>query len=278
MSEQEPAAMRIDPPKRSFWRNLSVVWLVPVVALVVSLGIAWQTYAARGVQIEIIVPERLGRDTGRDHDPLPRRGDRRGRECPLHLRHGACRRDRHHRPRGGRYPDRRCHLLGGPARSQRARDHRPLHRPVRRLYRGVLPPGRGHRRAQLHRVRQPAAGPRRAARHPHHPAHPRRQPHLRGRADPVSRDRGRPYRDTPPDPVRRQRGLRRLHSGPARPPPDHGDPVLGHLGLHRVAGHRGAFAERGQPCRARDRGHRLRHDLLGRRAAHPRLYLRPLPR
>ena len=53
MSEQEPAAMRIDPPKRSFWRNLSVVWLVPVVALVVSLGIAWQTYAARGVQIEI---------------------------------------------------------------------------------------------------------------------------------------------------------------------------------------------------------------------------------
>ena len=53
MSQQEPAAMRIDPPKRSFWRNLSMVWLVPIVALAVSLGIAWQTYAARGVQIEI---------------------------------------------------------------------------------------------------------------------------------------------------------------------------------------------------------------------------------
>jgi paraquat-inducible protein B len=45
--------MRIDPPKRSFWRNLSLVWLVPILALIVSLGIAWQTYAARGVTIEI---------------------------------------------------------------------------------------------------------------------------------------------------------------------------------------------------------------------------------
>lgn len=48
-----PSPMRIDPPKRSFWRNLSLVWLVPILALIVSLGIAWQTYAARGVTIEI---------------------------------------------------------------------------------------------------------------------------------------------------------------------------------------------------------------------------------
>ncbi|MGR3703333.1 MAG: PqiB family protein [Paracoccaceae bacterium] len=53
MSQNEPADMRIDPPKRAFWRNLSVIWLVPIVALVISLGIAWQTYAARGVQIQI---------------------------------------------------------------------------------------------------------------------------------------------------------------------------------------------------------------------------------
>ena len=45
--------MRIDPPKRSFWRNLSLVWLVPILALIVSLGIAWQTYAERGVTVEI---------------------------------------------------------------------------------------------------------------------------------------------------------------------------------------------------------------------------------
>lgn len=53
MTTQQPANMQIDPPKASIWRNLSVVWLVPILALVVSLGIAWQSYAARGVMIEI---------------------------------------------------------------------------------------------------------------------------------------------------------------------------------------------------------------------------------
>jgi paraquat-inducible protein B len=45
--------MKITPPKRSFWRNLSFVWVVPVLALVVSLGIAWQNYANRGTLITI---------------------------------------------------------------------------------------------------------------------------------------------------------------------------------------------------------------------------------
>jgi paraquat-inducible protein B len=53
MTDQQPPEMRIDPLQRSFWRNLSVVWLVPVMALIISLGIAWQTYAGRGVQIQI---------------------------------------------------------------------------------------------------------------------------------------------------------------------------------------------------------------------------------
>ncbi len=53
MTNHTPSEMRIDPPKRSFWRNLSVIWLVPVIAVVISLGIAWQTYAARGVLIQI---------------------------------------------------------------------------------------------------------------------------------------------------------------------------------------------------------------------------------
>lgn len=60
MSNQEPAKMQIDPPKRSFWRNLSVIWLVPVLAVVVSLGIAWQTFAARGVPIEITFDNAAG--------------------------------------------------------------------------------------------------------------------------------------------------------------------------------------------------------------------------
>lgn len=35
------------------WRNLSPIWLVPLVALLVSLGAAWRSYADRGVLIEI---------------------------------------------------------------------------------------------------------------------------------------------------------------------------------------------------------------------------------
>ncbi len=53
MTEHSPAEMEIEPPRRSFWRNLSVVWLVPVIAVVVSLGIAWQSYADRGVLVQL---------------------------------------------------------------------------------------------------------------------------------------------------------------------------------------------------------------------------------
>ncbi|PWE28119.1 paraquat-inducible protein B [Pararhodobacter marinus] len=48
-----PSDMEITPPRRSFWRNLSPVWLVPVLAVAVSLGIAWQSFADRGTLIEI---------------------------------------------------------------------------------------------------------------------------------------------------------------------------------------------------------------------------------
>nr|WP_281495981.1 MlaD family protein [Marivita sp. S6314] len=45
--------MKVTPPRKSFWRNLSVVWLVPLLALAVSLGIAWQNFANRGTLIQI---------------------------------------------------------------------------------------------------------------------------------------------------------------------------------------------------------------------------------
>jgi paraquat-inducible protein B len=45
--------MTVSQPRRSIWRNLSVVWLVPIIALAVSLGIAWQNFADRGTLIEI---------------------------------------------------------------------------------------------------------------------------------------------------------------------------------------------------------------------------------
>ncbi|MEP3329428.1 MlaD family protein [Sedimentitalea sp.] len=51
--EPSPADMDVSPPSRSPWRNLSVVWLVPVLALVVSLLVAWKAYSDRGILIEI---------------------------------------------------------------------------------------------------------------------------------------------------------------------------------------------------------------------------------
>ncbi|QBF33198.1 intermembrane transport protein PqiB [Thalassococcus sp. S3] len=53
MSDPGPADLQITAPRRSFWRNLSIVWLVPVLALAVSLAIVWQSYNDRGVLIEI---------------------------------------------------------------------------------------------------------------------------------------------------------------------------------------------------------------------------------
>ncbi|MGI3168846.1 MlaD family protein [Pseudooceanicola sp. C21-150M6] len=53
MTDRQPSDMVVKPPRKSFWRNLSVVWLVPVIALAVTLAIAWQSYADRGALIEI---------------------------------------------------------------------------------------------------------------------------------------------------------------------------------------------------------------------------------
>ncbi|WP_417676659.1 intermembrane transport protein PqiB [Pseudodonghicola sp.] len=52
-SAPTPSAPLIEGPKPSFWRNLSLVWLVPLAALAVTLFIAWQSWAERGTLIEI---------------------------------------------------------------------------------------------------------------------------------------------------------------------------------------------------------------------------------
>jgi paraquat-inducible protein B len=53
VSDPDPAELEISDAKPPFWRNLSFVWLVPVLALALSLGLAWKTFADRGVLIEI---------------------------------------------------------------------------------------------------------------------------------------------------------------------------------------------------------------------------------
>jgi paraquat-inducible protein B len=58
--------MDVDPPSPSIFRNLSVVWLVPLLALLISFGVAWKSYSDRGVLITIALPDAAGvtaRDT-----------------------------------------------------------------------------------------------------------------------------------------------------------------------------------------------------------------------
>jgi paraquat-inducible protein B len=53
VTDLRPSDLEISMPRPSPWRNLSLVWLVPILALAISLGVAWQSYAQRGVLIEI---------------------------------------------------------------------------------------------------------------------------------------------------------------------------------------------------------------------------------
>jgi paraquat-inducible protein B len=53
MTDPTPLEPTIRPAGRGLSSRISVIWLVPVLALVVSLGIAWQSFSERGVLIEI---------------------------------------------------------------------------------------------------------------------------------------------------------------------------------------------------------------------------------
>ncbi|WP_347310932.1 MlaD family protein [Defluviimonas sp. SAOS-178_SWC] len=53
MTEPHPSELDVTFARRSPWRNLSFVWAVPLLALVISLGLAWQSFSQRGVLIEI---------------------------------------------------------------------------------------------------------------------------------------------------------------------------------------------------------------------------------
>ncbi|WP_050526873.1 MlaD family protein [Pseudorhodobacter aquimaris] len=60
MTQPEVPEMDVSPAKRSPWRNLSFVWLVPVLALIVSLGVAWQSYSNKGTLITIVFQDAAG--------------------------------------------------------------------------------------------------------------------------------------------------------------------------------------------------------------------------
>ncbi|WP_128254018.1 intermembrane transport protein PqiB [Falsirhodobacter deserti] len=59
-----PAEMEIRPPRRRWWRRISIIWLVPLVALVVAVGVAAQSYANRGTLIHISFTNASGIEAG----------------------------------------------------------------------------------------------------------------------------------------------------------------------------------------------------------------------
>ncbi len=60
MTEPTLPDMDIAPAKRSPWRNLSFIWLVPMLALLVSVGVAWQSYNNKGTLITITFQDAAG--------------------------------------------------------------------------------------------------------------------------------------------------------------------------------------------------------------------------
>lgn len=57
---QTPPNVRVEPARRSLWERASVVWLVPLMALLIALGVAWQTWSDRGPLITITFDEAQG--------------------------------------------------------------------------------------------------------------------------------------------------------------------------------------------------------------------------
>ena len=58
--ELRPADLETSPAPNPIWTRLSVIWLVPLLALAITLGIAWQSYADRGTLIEIDFADATG--------------------------------------------------------------------------------------------------------------------------------------------------------------------------------------------------------------------------
>ncbi|SIT81045.1 paraquat-inducible protein B [Yoonia rosea] len=59
-----PAPLDVRPVKKKIWQRLSLVWLVPIMALAISLWAAWQNYADRGTLITISFENAAGITAG----------------------------------------------------------------------------------------------------------------------------------------------------------------------------------------------------------------------
>jgi paraquat-inducible protein B len=60
VTDKTPADLDLTRAPDPVWTRLSVVWVVPLIALIVSLGVAWQSYVNRGTDIEILFDDATG--------------------------------------------------------------------------------------------------------------------------------------------------------------------------------------------------------------------------
>lgn len=64
MTDQSPAPLDVRADKPKLVRRISFIWIVPLLALLASLGVAWQNYLDRGTLIEISFENAAGVTAG----------------------------------------------------------------------------------------------------------------------------------------------------------------------------------------------------------------------
>ncbi|ARE41805.1 Paraquat-inducible protein B [Rhodovulum sp. P5] len=60
MSADLPPMTPVEPARKSLLERLSIVWLVPALALAIALGVAWHSYADRGPLLELVFENASG--------------------------------------------------------------------------------------------------------------------------------------------------------------------------------------------------------------------------
>ncbi|MFQ6550751.1 MlaD family protein [Aestuariibius insulae] len=60
----QPPEVEIEPVRESLWQRISVVWLIPLFAVLIAFGLAWQNYAEQGPYVEVYFNEATGIEAG----------------------------------------------------------------------------------------------------------------------------------------------------------------------------------------------------------------------
>lgn len=64
MTDTPPPQLEVQPPRRHIWQRVSIIWLVPLVALVVAIAVAINSYTSRGTLIHIGFQNASGIEAG----------------------------------------------------------------------------------------------------------------------------------------------------------------------------------------------------------------------